>query len=124
MEKRVIVSLVVIALAAALIGGASMAWFTDSDETEPTTFTAGTLLIDIDNFQRVTEEINLDKLNPGDEWEYTFDVVNDGTKNLIFAGLLCYKDELGEDLNDFGDRDGYGTKPLSEVLELEISVVG
>jgi predicted ribosomally synthesized peptide with SipW-like signal peptide len=33
MKSRMLVSLLVIALAAAVIGGATMAWFTDEDES-------------------------------------------------------------------------------------------
>ena len=135
MKSRMIISLMVIALAAALIGGATMAWFTDSDASEPVTFTAGTLLIDIegDNFaqQINSEEINLDILNPGDEFEFEFDVVNEGTKNLIFTGLLCYEDTIGQDRDDLPEdmvvtleTKGYGTDPLSEVLIVELKVVG
>jgi len=42
-----LVSLLVIALAAAVIGGATMAWFTDSAGSEDVTFTAGTLDITV-----------------------------------------------------------------------------
>jgi hypothetical protein len=74
-----------------------MAWFTDSDESAPVTFSAGTLLIDIDNFEEHAEHIKLENLNPGDYWDYSFDVVNVGTKRLIFTGLLCYKDTTGQE---------------------------
>ena len=47
MGKRAIFTAVtVMVLVAAMIGGATMAWFTDSDTSEPVTFTAGTLLVE------------------------------------------------------------------------------
>jgi predicted ribosomally synthesized peptide with SipW-like signal peptide len=119
-----LVSLLVIALAAAVIGGATMAWFTDSDSVDNVTFTAGTLLVDIEDFKVATENIKLDTLNPGDSWEYEFDVVNAGTKNLIFKGILFYNETLGQDNTDLGLPEGYGTNPLSEELDVELWVVG
>jgi predicted ribosomally synthesized peptide with SipW-like signal peptide len=41
MKSRMLISMLVIALAAAVIGGATMAWFTDEDTAGPVTFTAG-----------------------------------------------------------------------------------
>ena len=127
MKSRMIVSFMVIALAAALIGGATMAWFTDSDTVdEPITFTAGTLLIDLTDPVQTTN-INIGNLNPGDEFEYEFEVVNDGSKNLIFTGILCYDERTGKENEaiPFDDRyEGYGTGYLSEVLEMEIWVKG
>lgn len=122
MKNRVLVIALVVAMAAALIGGGTMAWFNDQDSAEPVAFQAGTLLIDIQDEGVTTTGINLENLNPGDVFEYTFDVANVGTKNLIFTGLLCYKDTLGNALNDFPEGKDYGTHPLSEVLELEVSV--
>lgn len=121
--------MLVIALAAAVIGGATMAWFTDEKTAEPVTFTAGTLLIDIDKFKRVDSEVNIENLNPGDEFEYEFDVVNVGTKQFIFIGALSYKDiigqangELGYDMIALLDSKGYGTDPLSEALNFKLEV--
>jgi predicted ribosomally synthesized peptide with SipW-like signal peptide len=124
MKSRMLVSLLVIALAAAVIGGATMAWFTDSDVSDEVTFSAGTLLVDIEDFKVATENIKLDTLNPGDSWEYEFDVVNAGTKNLIFKGILFYKETLGKEKPELGLPEGYGTNPLSELLEVEFWVDG
>jgi hypothetical protein len=51
-------------------------------------------------------------------------VVNAGTKNLIFKGILFYEETLGQENSDLGLPDGYGTNPLSELLEVEFWVVG
>lgn len=128
MKSKVLIMVLVISLAAATIGGFTAAWFTDADTSEPVSFTAGTLLIDIDNFNLVTENFNIGNLNPGDEWEYQFNVVNNGTKNLIFTGLLCYEDTIGQKNPDaeralLVEKD-YGTDPLSEILQVELSVGG
>lgn len=132
MKTRLLVSLMVIAMAAAMIGGATMAWFTDSAKSPEVSFSAGTLLIDIDN--AAFSNIELDKLNtlnPGDEFEYSFDVKNIGTKNFIFMGLMCYEDTIGQenpnlsaDMRQVLAEKNYGTNPLSEALDIEISVGG
>lgn len=46
MSRKILVVVLTIALAAALIGGTTMAWFTDSSSSNPVEFTAGTVLIE------------------------------------------------------------------------------
>lgn len=46
MSKKLMVLALTFALAAAMIGGATMAWFTDSAASDPVEFAAGTLLIE------------------------------------------------------------------------------
>jgi len=120
MKSRIFMSMFVIALAALMIGGATMAWFTDSASTPETTFTAGTLMIDIENFDVDYEVAKLDILNPGDQWRYNFDVKNSGTKRFIYKLAICWQDQLGNTLVDFGGREGFGTDPLSEVVLFNI----
>ena len=124
MKSRLLISVLVIALAAAMIGGGTMAWFTAKADAPVNEFAAGTLLIGIEEAEFVGEEIDLSNLNPGDEWEGEIVVVNEGTKNLKFRGVMCYLDTLGKDLNDFGDLENYGTKGLSEALEMTLKVSG
>jgi predicted ribosomally synthesized peptide with SipW-like signal peptide len=130
MKSRMLVSLLVIALAAAVIGGATMAWFTDSDVSDEVTFSAGTLLIAIDDLNLEGEEgLKINNMNPGDVKNGSFVVVNEGTKNLQFMGYLCWQDIIGQ-LNDDLNQDmrqmlidkGYGDEELSDVLNFKISV--
>jgi predicted ribosomally synthesized peptide with SipW-like signal peptide len=135
MKSRMLVSLLVIALAAAVIGGATMAWFTDSDVSDEVTFSAGTLLIAIDELNLEGEEdLEINNMNPGDVEKGSFVVVNEGSKNLQFMGYLCWEDIKGQ-LNDALDNEypgmtqmladkGYGNKGLSDVLNFKISVRG
>jgi len=132
MKSRMLVSLLVIALAAAVIGGATMAWFTDEDVAAPVTFTAGTLTIAIDNLTLEGEEgLEINNMNPGDVKNGSFEVVNTGSKNLQFMGYLCWQDiagqlndALGEDMMALLEDKGYGEGELSEVLNFKISVRG
>ena len=132
MKSRMLVSLLVIALAAAVIGGATMAWFTDSDVSDEVTFSAGTLLIAIDDLKLEGEEgLEINNMNPGDVEKGSFVVVNEGTKNLQFMGYLCWQDIIGQ-LNTALDSEviqmlkdkGYGDEELSDVLNFKISVRG
>ena len=52
---------------------------------EPVTFTAGTLLIDLDDSQFV--ELDVDNLNPGDEKEWEITVENIGPKTCAQGSL-------------------------------------
>jgi predicted ribosomally synthesized peptide with SipW-like signal peptide len=121
-----IMSLLVIALAAALIGGATMAWFTDSATSDEVTFTAGTLLIGLDGPD--FGDFRIDNLNPGDKWCTNLVVFNDGTKNMKFRGCLFDLDEVVGQSNEALDVDmrallvtkGYGNLPLSDVLTMTV----
>lgn len=126
-KSRLLISLMVIALAAALIGGATMAWFSDSDEAEPVTMTAGTLLIDLDVSGILTETVDTGNLNPGDEFEWNITVENVGSKKFHWGIYVCWNDIIGQENVDFDQsmrdllvKKGYGTKGLSEVMDFAV----
>lgn len=84
MKKRILMNLLVIALVAALITGATQAWFTDEQEfPDEVTFTAGTLTINVDedgeSFAKIDDRV-FENLNPGDCAKLCWDIVNTGTK--------------------------------------------
>jgi len=83
MNKRIVTSLFVIALAAALVGGATMAWFTDSAKVEGNSFTAGTLDIEVEG-----DAFNVGNMAPGDtETTYIY-VKNAGSLDMLFKAEL------------------------------------
>jgi hypothetical protein len=99
-----------------------MAWFTDSDESTPVTFTAGTLLIDLDDTEFA--ELDVGNLNPGDVKKWTIKVQNEGTKKLVHKVVICWDDILGKERVDFGNRrEGYGTEPLSKAINFKVEEV-
>ena len=133
MKKRMLLSLAVIALAAGLIGGGTLAWFTDQVALdEPEEFGAGTLMVDIEDFEAdpegIAQEERLEDVQPGDEWEYDLEIRNDGTLDYEYRVMMFWMDETGQELEKFeddrydgSDRDDFGTDPLSEVIEFTIT---
>lgn len=135
MKSRMLMSLLVIALAAALVGGATMAWFTDAADTDEVTFAAGTLMIDVDDptvADKSREDLVLDRLNPGDSLTWEFEVDNVGTKSANWLLYMCWQDIIGRDNTDLPEgqqalltaREGFGTNGLSEVVQWVITVGG
>lgn len=84
--RRILFSLMVIAVVAAMIGGGTLAWFSDTAESESNSFTAGTLSID-DNLVAQTDAIEFDPMAPGDVTEeFVVTIKNDGSINLGWLG--------------------------------------
>lgn len=99
MKSRLFISLMVIALAAALIGGATMAWFTDADDAGEAVFTAGTLTIDVSDGLDQLFEISpkIENMNPGDVYgPIEIQITNDGSKNLAWFGNWTFTPEVAD----------------------------
>ena len=90
MRARIVVSMLVIALAAAMLGGATFAWFTDGADVATTSFTAGTIILGDINEASIT----LDDMAPGDFETVNFNVVNAGTLDMFYRVYI--KDVTGE----------------------------
>ena len=71
MKKKAIFSIMIILLAVAAVGGATMAWFTDSTEVQ-NTFTAGTVKISV---QETMTKIDKGLAKQGDDAEKVFESV-------------------------------------------------
>lgn len=84
MKTKILLSLLVIGLAVALIGGATMAWFTDETPVQPAEFTAGTVVVNADEAPTIDtpEGKYFDNVNPGDCATVTWTIVNSGTKAI------------------------------------------
>lgn len=86
MKSKMLISLLVIALGAAIIGG-TMAWFTGEDDAGEATFTAGTLTVDVSDGLTEFEDLLAENMNPGDVYdEMEIIIENKGTKNLAWFG--------------------------------------
>lgn len=81
-KSKTIVSLLLIGLAAIIVGGATMAWFTGEATVADAEFTAGTVTVEANG-----PEVNLppekfkDNINPGDCGRVTWNIINTGTKD-------------------------------------------
>jgi len=96
MKTRILMGVLAIVMAAALIAGATMAWFTDSAEVPTAQFTAGTVEVNVDeepDFQTM-EGRSINNVNPGDCARVTWKIINEGTKK---AELRVKLDEAWED---------------------------
>ncbi len=91
MKAKLWVSLLIIGLVAGLIGGATLAWFTDATEVAPATFTAGTIKVDADEPTQIAvpEGKSINNVNPGDCAAVTWNIVNTGTKAAEFRVKLA-----------------------------------
>ena len=101
MKARIMMSMLVIALAAAMIGGATMSYFTATGETNKETYAAGTVIIDVDEIVTidVAEEL-LENMAPGDEIKGSFAVENSGTLDLWFRVTPEISGDLFQVLED------------------------
>jgi len=99
MNKRIVSSLFVIFLAAILVSGATMAWFTSQAEITGNLFQAGTLVLDLG--ENHTLPFNLTNMQPSDEETKTVTVQNKGTLPFKFK-VVIREDEAAPGKGDAG----------------------
>ena len=119
-KRAIFLSAMTVVLAAALIGGGTMAWFTDTAETEQASFQAGTLLIEAgttslygveygegnENLYEVlidqeTEEVNKIKIFESEEGTYLNGLAYDNANHRLY-----YADEYSNlYFYDFDDKE-------------------
>ncbi|MGI6582776.1 MAG: TasA family protein [bacterium] len=85
MKSRIFMSMLVIALAAALVGGATMSLFTDVKETEDFQYTAGTVIITPSELTHVIDFGSIGNMAPGDKVYGSFTVENEGSLDIWFT---------------------------------------
>ena len=66
MNKKILVSLIVIGVVAAIAIGGTSAYFSDTEKSENNTFTAGTMDLNIDGANTAVQTMNLSNKAPGD----------------------------------------------------------
>jgi len=112
MKSRMLVSMLVIALAAAVIGGATMAWFTDEASTgeDGITFTAGTLEITVegegvdfdDDGNLIIDFGDVSNMAPGDLTKpITINVKNTGSLDIGLFRRFTATGELAKVLKPY-----------------------
>jgi predicted ribosomally synthesized peptide with SipW-like signal peptide len=113
MKKNVVISMLVIALAAALLGGATFAWFT-SEKDFDAEFTAGTLVLNGDGLDFSISDIapgwGTDGETDDNVWKIT--LTNNGSLKMFYR--VYFEGTEGEELNP----------DLSEVLKVKVEGEG
>jgi len=79
MQKRILFSIMTIALVGTLIGGGIYAYFSDVETSTGNTFTAGTLDLNLDDGNTNVVKFTLDNVKPGDTGGGTWKTSNVGT---------------------------------------------
>ena len=98
MKSRIFMSMLVIALAAALVGGATMSIFTAQGETNEETYAAGTVKI-VAGDQTFYEIDTLKNMAPGDTINGEFVVENTGSLPLWFQVTAVTEEVEGSENN-------------------------
>lgn len=119
LRTRIVISMMVIALAAALFGGATYAWFTAGEDVD-TTFTAGTLRLgDMSGLA-----LNVGNMAPGDVETWNITVENDGSLRMFYRMYFSGNGSLAEQLyvtvNDGSSDIYYGL--LSNMLDQQNAI--
>jgi spore coat-associated protein N len=115
MKSRIFMSMLVIALAAALVGGATMSIFTAQGETDEETYAAGTVKLSVFDLVSSTT-IDIGKMAPGDTIEGEFKVENAGSLPLWFnvgyeaSGFLFTGESEGGEEAVLNEENGDGEK--------------
>lgn len=81
MRRKILFIILTIVLAAGLIGGGTMAWFTAKAQVQ-NEFTAGTVMVNPGSAE-ITGEIDVDNWNPGDCAELKWGIHNPGSKDIL-----------------------------------------
>jgi len=105
--KKILISLMAIALVIGLVGAGTMAYFNDTETSSGNTFTAGTLDLTVDGANDpLPVKFNLTDLAPGSSGTITYTLNNVGN----IAGYL--------DLQNISVTDTEGTNPESETGDI------
>lgn len=84
MKKKIALSFLVMALMMALVGGATFAWFTDSETVTGNSFATGTLVVGLDN----TSPLAGSNLAPGSSISKSGSIQNTGSLDAYYRVTL------------------------------------
>lgn len=87
MKKKLALSAFCIVVAAAVIAGGTLAWFTDTDTIPTNTFVAGILSMDVDDVFDY-EDNTYDGWTPGDDIDKLVQITNAGTKRAFLRAQI------------------------------------
>jgi predicted ribosomally synthesized peptide with SipW-like signal peptide len=126
MNKKILVSMMVIGLVATLAGAGLHAYFSDTEKSEGNTFTAGTLNLKVGDADPTAWKITVSNMYPGQSGSESVIVKNDGSLDgrlsISFSGLVDDENGLTEPESAEGDDTKSGE--LAENLHLKITIGG
>jgi predicted ribosomally synthesized peptide with SipW-like signal peptide len=124
MDKKILVSMMLVGLVAALAGAGLHAYFSDTETSTGNTFTAGTLNLKVGDTDPTTWKITISGLKPGDSGSRSVTVTNtgtlDGKLSISFINLVDNENGLTEPEVKLDDDDSSGE--LAENLNLIITI--
>lgn len=103
MKRTVLVSTLVIALIAGLVGAATWAYFSDVETSSGNTFTAGTLDLELSGtYDSTSLPVALTNMAPGDQTTVTLNMTNVGSLAGDLSFQISYVDADGTPTGEFG----------------------
>ncbi len=112
MDKRIFTSVLIILMALAAMGGATLAWFTSEATIGENVFTAGTIVIDADeDFDSSSYTATHNNWNPGDEDKKQITIDVKGSKNIYLRAKI---DEEWTGLGQYADTDDNDDRNLRD----------
>ena len=92
MNKKILISLSIIGVVAAIAIGGTIAYYNDTETSNGNTFTAGTLNLQVDNDDPITRFYSAEDIKPGyedkDVWELKNTGSLDGYLHITFSNLV------------------------------------
>jgi len=131
MKKRILMSLMTIALVGALIGGGVFAYFSDIEESTGNIFTAGTLNLKVSDADPLTDHFEVTDTYGGDSGSKDWLLKNDGSiagsLDITFSNIVDAENGVNEPEDADPGEDGTVGTPgtngeLAEVLDLLIYI--
>ena len=131
--KKIILSLAIVAAAAAIIIGGSVAYFSDTETSVGNVFTAGTLNLKVGDNDPTTWGFNIDNIKPGDNSSEEAVLANNGNidgylhitfENRVNDEMECVEPELNDIVlpDSSCGNPGEGLGELAENLDLLIYI--
>jgi predicted ribosomally synthesized peptide with SipW-like signal peptide len=121
-KKKIGMGLATVALGAMLIGGGTLAIFTDSATNTSNTFTAGTLDISLDKADG-TKYFDISNIAPGDSGSTTITVSNDGSLELRYDIATSLTGDLATSVDEDGDTVLDGNQLVVTITDSSNAVV-
>jgi len=124
MERSVLASVLVIGVAATMLGAGTMAYFNDTETSEGNTFTAGTLDLTVNDQNPYTEHITFDNIAPGFYGSRVYKIKNigtiDGKLSIEISAITNNDNGLTDPESDVDNTGGAGEGELGHYLNIKL----